>query len=156
MGHSNGPGSRASRVCRNPHASMRKYSLMCSSQCFRNNAKAIGFIKCRWRRWVSRKILNKLELELCRWISLIIWLPILLKKILRQLQRWQRLGSFEMTAGGCSGEDVRQRFCQKSISRLVVHGLWDEKNLRVWDFRENKLGFHFTNFTIYNFFNLCI
>ncbi|KAK5837178.1 hypothetical protein PVK06_012988 [Gossypium arboreum] len=54
MGHSNvwnshpktyGPGSRACRVCGNPHAIIRKYGLMCCRQCFRSNAKEIGFIK---------------------------------------------------------------------------------------------------------------
>ncbi|KAF3332522.1 hypothetical protein FCM35_KLT02099 [Carex littledalei] len=54
MGHSNvwnshpksyGPGSRACRVCGNPHAIIRKYGLMCCRQCFRSNAKQIGFIK---------------------------------------------------------------------------------------------------------------
>ncbi|CAL1395894.1 unnamed protein product [Linum trigynum] len=54
MGHQNvwnshpktyGPGSRACRVCGNPHAIIRKYGLMCCRQCFRSNAKEIGFIK---------------------------------------------------------------------------------------------------------------
>ncbi|KAG0482304.1 hypothetical protein HPP92_010388 [Vanilla planifolia] len=54
MGHSNvwnshpknyGPGSRACRVCGNPHGLIRKYGLMCCRQCFRSNAKEIGFIK---------------------------------------------------------------------------------------------------------------
>ncbi|KAH9804680.1 40S ribosomal protein S29 [Citrus sinensis] len=54
MGHSNvwnshpktyGPGSRACRVCGNPHAIIRKYGLMCCRQCFRSNAKEIGFVK---------------------------------------------------------------------------------------------------------------
>ncbi|KAG6493199.1 hypothetical protein ZIOFF_048176 [Zingiber officinale] len=54
MGHSNvwnshpknyGPGSRKCRVCGNPHAIIRKYGLMCCRQCFRSNAKEIGFIK---------------------------------------------------------------------------------------------------------------
>ncbi|KAL9415292.1 40S ribosomal protein S29 [Citrus sinensis] len=56
MGHSNvwnshpktyGPGSRACRVCGNPHAIIRKYGLMCCRQCFRSNAKEIGFVKYR-------------------------------------------------------------------------------------------------------------
>ncbi|KAF5743987.1 hypothetical protein HS088_TW08G00575 [Tripterygium wilfordii] len=56
MGHSNvwnshpknyGPGSRACRVCGNPHGIIRKYALMCCRQCFRSNAKEIGFIKYR-------------------------------------------------------------------------------------------------------------
>ncbi|RAL52381.1 hypothetical protein DM860_007238 [Cuscuta australis] len=56
MGHSNiwnahpknyGPGSRACRVCGNPHAIIKKYGIMCCRQCFRNNAKEIGFIKYR-------------------------------------------------------------------------------------------------------------
>lgn len=34
-----------SRVCGNPHAIIRKYGLMCCRQCFRSNAKQIGFIK---------------------------------------------------------------------------------------------------------------
>ncbi|CAL9115313.1 unnamed protein product, partial [Musa hybrid cultivar] len=54
MGHSNvwnshpknyGPGSRVCRVCGNPHGLIRKYGLMCCRQCFRSNAKEIGFIK---------------------------------------------------------------------------------------------------------------
>ncbi|KAM2913694.1 hypothetical protein COP2_044316 [Malus domestica] len=54
MGHSNvwnshpknyGPGSRTCRVCGNPHGLIRKYALMCCRQCFRSNAKEIGFIK---------------------------------------------------------------------------------------------------------------
>ncbi|WVZ60728.1 hypothetical protein U9M48_010712, partial [Paspalum notatum var. saurae] len=57
MGHSNvwnshpknyGPGSRVCRVCANPHGLIRKYGLMCCRQCFRSNAKDIGFIK--WTR----------------------------------------------------------------------------------------------------------
>ncbi|MQL84822.1 hypothetical protein Taro_017347 [Colocasia esculenta] len=40
-----GPGSRACRVCGNPHGLIRKYGLMCCRQCFRSNAKEIGFIK---------------------------------------------------------------------------------------------------------------
>ncbi|RZC90004.1 hypothetical protein C5167_029070 [Papaver somniferum] len=56
MGHANvwnshpknyGPGSRTCRVCGNPHAIIRKYGLMCCRQCFRSNAKEIGFIKYR-------------------------------------------------------------------------------------------------------------
>ncbi|RZC44535.1 hypothetical protein C5167_037488 [Papaver somniferum] len=35
------------RVCGNPHAIIRKYGLMCCRQCFRSNAKEIGFIKYR-------------------------------------------------------------------------------------------------------------
>ncbi|KAG6749024.1 hypothetical protein POTOM_046066 [Populus tomentosa] len=34
-----------SRVCGNPHGIIRKYGLMCCRQCFRSNAKEIGFIK---------------------------------------------------------------------------------------------------------------
>ncbi|KAL9680733.1 hypothetical protein QQ045_012512 [Rhodiola kirilowii] len=54
MGHTNvwnshpktyGPGSRTCRVCGNPHGLIRKYGLMCCRQCFRSNAKEIGFIK---------------------------------------------------------------------------------------------------------------
>ncbi|KAG1348108.1 hypothetical protein COCNU_06G019370 [Cocos nucifera] len=33
------------RVCGNPHGLIRKYGLMCCRQCFRSNAKDIGFIK---------------------------------------------------------------------------------------------------------------
>ncbi|KAI3846376.1 hypothetical protein MKW92_010169, partial [Papaver armeniacum] len=33
------------RVCGNPHAIIRKYGLMYCRQCFRSNAKEIGFIK---------------------------------------------------------------------------------------------------------------
>ncbi|KAJ4834743.1 hypothetical protein Tsubulata_012576 [Turnera subulata] len=36
---------RAGRVCGNPHGIIRKYGLMCCRQCFRSNAKEIGFIK---------------------------------------------------------------------------------------------------------------
>ncbi|KAK1291522.1 40S ribosomal protein S29 [Acorus calamus] len=42
-----GPGSRACRVCGNSHGLIRKYGLMCCRQCFRSNAKEIGFIKYR-------------------------------------------------------------------------------------------------------------
>ncbi|KAI8554606.1 hypothetical protein RHMOL_Rhmol05G0110700 [Rhododendron molle] len=58
MGHSNiwnahpknyGPGSRTCRVCGNPHGIIRKYGLMCCRQCFRSNAKEIGFIKVNLR-----------------------------------------------------------------------------------------------------------
>ncbi|KAH0977849.1 hypothetical protein GBA52_027568 [Prunus armeniaca] len=35
------------RVCGNPHGLIRKYGLMCCRQCFRSNAKEIGFIKYR-------------------------------------------------------------------------------------------------------------
>uniref|UniRef100_A0A0D3HUX4 40S ribosomal protein S29 n=1 Tax=Oryza barthii TaxID=65489 RepID=A0A0D3HUX4_9ORYZ len=35
------------RVCGNPHGLIRKYGLMCCRQCFRSNAKDIGFIKYR-------------------------------------------------------------------------------------------------------------
>ncbi|KAM0902144.1 hypothetical protein ACQ4PT_019488 [Festuca glaucescens] len=63
MGHENvwnshpknyGPGSRVCRVCGNSHGLIRKYGLMCCRQCFRSNAKEIGFIKvcalphCSW------------------------------------------------------------------------------------------------------------
>uniref|UniRef100_A0A453K345 40S ribosomal protein S29 n=1 Tax=Aegilops tauschii subsp. strangulata TaxID=200361 RepID=A0A453K345_AEGTS len=34
-----------SRVCGNSHGLIRKYGLMCCRQCFRSNAKDIGFIK---------------------------------------------------------------------------------------------------------------
>ncbi|WOK98429.1 Ribosomal S14 domain-containing protein [Canna indica] len=65
MGHSNvwnshpknyGPGSRACRVCGNPHAIIRKYGLMCCRQCFRSNAKEIGFIK-----FISSNMLDSLS-----------------------------------------------------------------------------------------------
>ncbi|TVU44805.1 hypothetical protein EJB05_04264 [Eragrostis curvula] len=61
MGHSNvwnshpknyGPGSRVCRVCANPHGLIRKYGLMCCRQCFRSNAKDIGFIKVRIERFL--------------------------------------------------------------------------------------------------------
>ncbi|CAN7022293.1 unnamed protein product [Brassica rapa subsp. trilocularis] len=54
MGHDNvwnshpkkyGPGSRTCRVCGNSHGLIRKYGLNCCRQCFRSNAKEIGFIK---------------------------------------------------------------------------------------------------------------
>ncbi|XP_034898333.1 small ribosomal subunit protein uS14z/uS14y/uS14x-like isoform X1 [Populus alba] len=60
MGHSNiwnshpksyGPGSRTCRVCGNPHGIIRKYGLMCCRQCFRSNAKEIGFIKVRRQKY---------------------------------------------------------------------------------------------------------
>uniref|UniRef100_A0A2P2KGB6 Uncharacterized protein MANES_18G044900 n=1 Tax=Rhizophora mucronata TaxID=61149 RepID=A0A2P2KGB6_RHIMU len=69
MGHSNvwnshpknyGPGSRACRVCGNPHGLIRKYGLMCCRQCFRSNAKEIGFIKV----YTSNMILNRLFYDL--------------------------------------------------------------------------------------------
>jgi len=34
-----------SRVCGNSHGLIRKYGLNCCRQCFRSNAKEIGFIK---------------------------------------------------------------------------------------------------------------
>lgn len=34
-----------SRVCGNPHGLIRKYGIMCCRQCFKTNAKEIGFIK---------------------------------------------------------------------------------------------------------------
>ncbi|KAL0739389.1 hypothetical protein Bca4012_015599 [Brassica carinata] len=40
-----GPGSRTCRVCGNSHGLIRKYGLNCCRQCFRSNAKEIGFIK---------------------------------------------------------------------------------------------------------------
>nr|APR64012.1 hypothetical protein [Populus tomentosa] len=61
MGHSNiwnshpksyGPGSRTCRVCGNPHGIIRKYGLMCCRQCFRSNAKEIGFIKVRRQKYL--------------------------------------------------------------------------------------------------------
>ncbi|KAL0799130.1 hypothetical protein Bca101_054305 [Brassica carinata] len=36
-----------SRVCGNSHGLIRKYGLNCCRQCFRSNAKEIGFIKYR-------------------------------------------------------------------------------------------------------------
>ncbi|KAG5232402.1 40S ribosomal protein [Salix suchowensis] len=65
MGHANvwnshpknyGPGSRTCRVCGNPHGIIRKYGLMCCRQCFRSNAKEIGFINVFYKsRWVWNK-----------------------------------------------------------------------------------------------------
>lgn len=51
-----------SRVCGNPHGIIRKYGLMCCRQCFRSNAKEIGFIKYRWT--VDATALFRL----CKWI----------------------------------------------------------------------------------------
>ncbi|KAI5674240.1 hypothetical protein M9H77_14604 [Catharanthus roseus] len=45
MGHSNIWNSHPNRVCGNSHGIIRKYGLMCCRQCFRSNAKEIGFIK---------------------------------------------------------------------------------------------------------------
>jgi len=42
-----GPGSRACRVCGNPHGLIRKYGLNCCRQCFRTYSKDIGFVKYR-------------------------------------------------------------------------------------------------------------
>uniref|UniRef100_A0A0D3FPM5 40S ribosomal protein S29 n=1 Tax=Oryza barthii TaxID=65489 RepID=A0A0D3FPM5_9ORYZ len=80
MGHSNvwnshpknyGPGSRVCRVCGNPHGLIRKYGLMCCRQCFRSNAKDIGFIKAdnlagynRQRPFGQRKLMG---LEGIKW-----------------------------------------------------------------------------------------
>nr|POF26576.1 40s ribosomal protein s29 [Quercus suber] len=71
MGHSNvwnshpksyGPGSRTCRVCGNPHGLIRKYGLMCCRQCFRSNAKEIGFIKRFWpKQDPIRLVLSKFE-----------------------------------------------------------------------------------------------
>ncbi|XP_068664749.1 small ribosomal subunit protein uS14-like [Aristolochia californica] len=56
MGHSNawnshpknyGAGSSACRVFGDGHGLIRKYGLMYCRQCFRSNAKEIGFIKYR-------------------------------------------------------------------------------------------------------------
>ncbi|KAM1088864.1 hypothetical protein ACFX19_016919 [Malus domestica] len=67
MGHSNvwnshpknyGPGSRTCRVCGNPHGLIRKYALMCCRQCFRSNAKEIGFIKVVLIRFDGSRIAN--------------------------------------------------------------------------------------------------
>ncbi|KAE8649878.1 hypothetical protein Csa_012522 [Cucumis sativus] len=41
--------SQTRRVCGNPHGLIRKYGLMCCRQCFRSNAKEIGFIKLQDR-----------------------------------------------------------------------------------------------------------
>ncbi|KAH0915313.1 hypothetical protein HID58_029759, partial [Brassica napus] len=49
-----GPGSRTCRVCGNSHGLIRKYGLNCCRQCFRSNAKEIGFIK-KIRGCLSRK-----------------------------------------------------------------------------------------------------
>ncbi|PWN23358.1 hypothetical protein BCV69DRAFT_280968 [Microstroma glucosiphilum] len=40
-----GKGSRTCRVCGNPGGIIRKYSLDICRQCFRDNAKEIGFAK---------------------------------------------------------------------------------------------------------------
>ncbi|KAG4907652.1 hypothetical protein JHK82_056306 [Glycine max] len=67
MGHSNvwnshpknyGPGSRTCRVCGNPHGLIRKYGLMCCRQCFRSNAKEIGFIKVHTWIIAKRAVVN--------------------------------------------------------------------------------------------------
>uniref|UniRef100_A0A0E0MHG7 40S ribosomal protein S29 n=1 Tax=Oryza punctata TaxID=4537 RepID=A0A0E0MHG7_ORYPU len=85
MGHSNvwnshpknyGPGSRVCRVCGNPHGLIRKYGLMCCRQCFRSNAKDIGFIKrmtdqqcppnaMNQERWQAASRLSKILLPFC-------------------------------------------------------------------------------------------
>jgi hypothetical protein len=48
-----------SRVCANPHGLIRKYGLMCCRQCFRSNAKDIGFIKVRAK--IFRPLLASLK-----------------------------------------------------------------------------------------------
>ncbi|KAL9348930.1 hypothetical protein Peur_060296 [Populus x canadensis] len=81
MGHSNiwnshpknyGPGSRTCRVCGNPHGIIRKYGLMCCRQCFRSNAKEIGFIKVRPRKYLL--ILLFLFLHLFLLAHTVLWL----------------------------------------------------------------------------------
>ncbi|KAG6784461.1 hypothetical protein POTOM_010157 [Populus tomentosa] len=71
MGHSNvwnshpknyGPGSRTCRVCGNPHGIIRKYGLMCCRQCFRSNAKEIGFIKVRVQKHLLTSLVFILRL----------------------------------------------------------------------------------------------
>ncbi|KAG2401345.1 40S ribosomal protein [Vigna angularis] len=73
MGHSNvwnshpknyGPGSRTCRVCGNPHGLIRKYGLMCCRQCFRSNAKEIGFIKGATHRQPERVKAHKRSSDL--------------------------------------------------------------------------------------------
>lgn len=57
------------RVCGNPHGLIRKYGLMCCRQCFRSNAKEIGFIKVY--------ILNVDDVKFwtsCRWYCRFSWL----------------------------------------------------------------------------------
>lgn len=66
-----------SRVCGNPHGLIRKYGLMCCRQCFRSNAKEIGFIKVMlWELVASDLVLIPLtDLESfshCNWLS--FWL----------------------------------------------------------------------------------
>ncbi|GAB2292138.1 40S ribosomal protein S29 [Dionaea muscipula] len=72
MGHSNvwnshpknyGPGSRTCRVCGNPHGLIRKYGLMCCRQCFRSNAKEIGFIKVALLFSIDLPNLHTLSIE---------------------------------------------------------------------------------------------
>ncbi|KAK7855663.1 40s ribosomal protein s29 [Quercus suber] len=72
MGHSNvwnshpksyGPGSRTCRVCGNPHGLIRKYGLMCCRQCFRSNAKEIGFIKMQLREKHSNTPMGQVKEE---------------------------------------------------------------------------------------------
>eukprot|EP00818_Percolomonas_sp_WS_P006992 CAMPEP_0117439138 /NCGR_PEP_ID=MMETSP0759-20121206/2413_1 /TAXON_ID=63605 /ORGANISM="Percolomonas cosmopolitus, Strain WS" /LENGTH=56 /DNA_ID=CAMNT_0005230849 /DNA_START=39 /DNA_END=209 /DNA_ORIENTATION=+ len=43
--HKMGEGSRACRVCANHHGLIRKYGLFICRQCFKENAKSIGFRK---------------------------------------------------------------------------------------------------------------
>ncbi|KAI6701456.1 hypothetical protein NL676_015780 [Syzygium grande] len=45
--HGHAVAGPQTRVCGNPHGLIRKYGLMCCRQCFRSNAKEIGFIKYR-------------------------------------------------------------------------------------------------------------
>ncbi|KAL3830046.1 hypothetical protein ACJIZ3_018848 [Penstemon smallii] len=78
MGHSNvwnshpktyGPGSRTCRVCGNPHGIIRKYALMCCRQCFRSNAKEIGFIKVSY--FLQSSLFFFLCVCVCVWVCLI-------------------------------------------------------------------------------------
>ena len=51
-----------SRVCGNPHGIIRKYGLMCCRQCFRSNAKEIGFIKVRVQKHLLTSLVSILRL----------------------------------------------------------------------------------------------
>ncbi|XP_034809740.1 small ribosomal subunit protein uS14-like [Pan paniscus] len=51
-----GRGSRSCRVCSNQHGLIRKYGLSKCSQCFRQYAKDIGFIKLNLMIFLQRII----------------------------------------------------------------------------------------------------
>ncbi|CAN6915847.1 unnamed protein product [Brassica oleracea] len=57
-----GPGSRTCRVCGNSHGLIRKYGLNCCRQCFRSNAKEIGFIKGTKEKKTLRRLKRSLLL----------------------------------------------------------------------------------------------